>query len=132
MTEDDVQHIKNVSDRMAVTNGIGLFSTAERIAGAIVNNRLDWLPGGSSEWHIADALGRLGSGWVSAALEVRSRNWNGRWQRSVGLEYRSADFQRCGIRHADIVVRYSPGAFTSLVLDQDGDYLGTGLKESEA
>ena len=79
MTEYDVQQIKRVSDEMAVTNGIGPFSTAEKIAGAIVNNRLDWLPGGSSEWHIADALGRLGADWVLAAVEVRSRNWNGRW-----------------------------------------------------
>lgn len=79
MNEYDIQQIKRVSDRMAENDGNGGYSTAERIAGALVNDRLDWLPGGQKEWHIADALGRLGRDWVLAVMEVRSRNWNGRW-----------------------------------------------------
>ncbi|WP_010544211.1 hypothetical protein [Sphingomonas elodea] len=79
MNETDIKEIKRISEAMAAASGGGGFSTSERIAGALVNNRLDWLPAGLEDEHIVDLLNRLGRDWTLAVMEVRSRDFNGRW-----------------------------------------------------
>lgn len=69
--------VRRVSDAMLATNGGGAFSTAERIAGAFVNDRSDWLP--ERYANIGEALVRLGAEWREGVVEVWTRNYNGRW-----------------------------------------------------
>lgn len=69
--------IRRVSDAMLAADGGGAFSTAERIAGAFVNDRSDWLPDRYTS--IGEALVRLGPEWREGVVEVWTRNYNGRW-----------------------------------------------------
>lgn len=77
MTETIIHDIRRVSNAMLAADGSGAFSTAERIAGAFVNYRPDWLP--KSYTSIGEALVRLGAEWREGVVEVWIRNYNGRW-----------------------------------------------------
>lgn len=77
MEEYTLDQIRRVSDAMLIADGAGPFSVAERIAGAFVNDRADWLPERYS--NIGEALVRLGPDWREAVVEVWMRNFNGRW-----------------------------------------------------
>ncbi len=79
MSETDVREIKRIADEMAAADGRGGFSTSERIAGALVNGRREWLPAGLEDEHTVDLLNRIGRDWTLAMMEVRSRDFNGRW-----------------------------------------------------
>lgn len=72
-----LSQIRRVSDAMLSADGEGPFSTAERIAGAFVNDRPDWLP--DRYTNIGEALVRLGAEWREGVVEVWMRNFNGRW-----------------------------------------------------
>jgi hypothetical protein len=75
--ENVIRSIKKVADEMLKRDGDGGYSTSERIAGALVNERLDWLP--DSYPDLMQAIIRLGAEWREAVVEVAVRNWNGRW-----------------------------------------------------
>lgn len=77
MDEHTLTQIRRVGDTMLKDNGVGAFSVAERIAGAFVNGRADWLP--DRYKNIGEALVRLGSEWRESVAEVLTRNCNGRW-----------------------------------------------------
>lgn len=51
---------------------IGVLSTGERIAAALIFNRLDWLP--SDYDHILDALDRLGPNWLQMVMDYHQLN----------------------------------------------------------
>lgn len=71
-----IDQIRWVADDMARKDGSGPWSTGERIAGAFLNGRMDWLPGSCP--HPLDALMRLGDEWRSAIFVIRERDINGR------------------------------------------------------
>lgn len=77
MYEPTLDQIRRIGDAMLEDDGAGAFSTAERIAGAFVNGRADWLPARCD--NIGEALVRLGAEWREVVVEVWTRNYNGRW-----------------------------------------------------
>ncbi|CAM3274455.1 hypothetical protein SPAN111604_14325 [Sphingomonas antarctica] len=77
MNEYVISQIRRISDAMLQADGGGAFSNAERIAGAFVNGRADWLPERYDD--IGGALIRLGAEWREAVVEVWMRNYNGGW-----------------------------------------------------
>lgn len=77
MDENTLDQVRRIANAMLKSDGVGPFSTAERIAGAFVNGRADWLPARYD--NIGDALVRLGAEWREAVVEVWTRNYNGRW-----------------------------------------------------
>lgn len=77
MTESIINDIRRIGDAMLAADGNGAFSIAERIAGAFVNDRADWLPDRYST--IGAALVRLDAGWREGVVQVWMRNYNGRW-----------------------------------------------------
>ena len=64
MNEYTLNQIRRVADQMLEADGGGPFSVSERIAGAFVNDRADWLP--DRYPNIGDALVRLGPEWREA------------------------------------------------------------------
>lgn len=52
----------------------GPLSAGEAIAGALLNNRMDWLP--SSYSHPIDAVERLGPTWWSAVVAAHQQGWD--------------------------------------------------------
>lgn len=80
MYESDVQDIKRIADEMAAKDGGGGFDKAERIAGALVNDKRAWLPGSFANAHYVDLLLQLGKDWTLAVMEVRFRNKNDLWK----------------------------------------------------
>ena len=51
---------------------VGLLSTGEVIAAALLFNRVDWLP--SAYRHPLDAIDRLGSSWLGMVLDYHLRH----------------------------------------------------------
>lgn len=64
-----VAEVQRVAGEMARQGGGGAWSTAERIAGALLNGRIDWLP--ERYDHPVDAIIRLGPEWMDAVCEAR-------------------------------------------------------------
>lgn len=64
-----MQEIRRVSSEMVQQDGFGGWSTSERIAGALLNGRMDWLP--SRYDHPVDAVIRLGPDWLAALCAAR-------------------------------------------------------------
>ena len=59
---------------------IGMLSTGEFLAVALVLNRFDLLE--QAGYTMLEAVNRLGEEWLSAAIEVQRRAWkddNGKW-----------------------------------------------------
>jgi hypothetical protein len=61
----NLDHILN-SARRAALGRVGVLSTGERLAAALVLNRVDWL----DEYTIAEALDRIGESWASLIPEA--------------------------------------------------------------
>ncbi len=60
--------IANVVSMIEADEGnIGMLSTGEAIAAALLFNRMDWLPPGYE--HPLDAIDRLGSKWMRMVME---------------------------------------------------------------
>ena len=78
MDDSTIGEIRRIAGQMLYADGHGAFSTSERIAGAFVNDRGDWLP--SRYPGIGEALVRLGPAWREAVAEVYERNFNARWE----------------------------------------------------
>ncbi|MGL4964051.1 MAG: hypothetical protein ACRC67_22665 [Inquilinus sp.] len=52
---------------------IGVYSTGERIAVALLLNRLDLLPSGYT--HVVEAWDRLGKDWQQLVIDLHNEGW---------------------------------------------------------
>ncbi|MRI55316.1 hypothetical protein D8770_15285 [Methylobacterium sp. DB1607] len=69
-----VETVGRIARTMRDQGGSGPLSAGEAIAGALLNDRMDWLP--SSYSHPIDAIERLGPEWWSAVVVAHQKGWD--------------------------------------------------------
>ncbi|WP_430912177.1 hypothetical protein [Methylobacterium sp. sgz302541] len=69
-----VETVGRIARTMRDQGGSGPLSAGEAIAGALLNNRMDWLPPMYS--HPIDAFERLGPEWWSAIVVAHQQGWD--------------------------------------------------------
>ena len=62
-----MNEIERVVKRVLMGERVGVMSTSEQIAAALLFNRLDWLP--EAYRHPIDAMSRLGSDWQEMVIQ---------------------------------------------------------------